>query len=378
MLLLMIQKEMKQFLRSKGEVAMLFIFPIVLISCLGFCLNSMMSGDVNIFEGKKVLYTIEESSKYKEGFNGFKEEFQKETTVAFEEVEDLEKAKISVDTNEAIALVTIGENGYDYYRSKNGEGMSSKIFRSIVEQTLTTYALVDTVIEENPMMLQEILQAETEKYVDESSLGGKEISSFEYYTFAELALIILYISVTIAESVYKEGELKTINRIRLAKVSDVKLIMSKAIVGIVIGILQIAVVYLFSTFILKVNWGENLGMMVCVLMALVVFASVLGIIVGLLVKESKGIQTTLQTIIMTVCFAGGCYGPLTVMKSIPGFEAIASFTPIYWVTSALTSLNMGVENNYAVISIAMSLGLSLGLILLYMIINKIKGGRTIA
>ena len=149
---------------------------------------------------------------------------------------------------------------------------SSKIFRGILEQTLTNYALVDTVIEENPMLLQEILKAEKAKYVEETSIGGNLVTSFEYYTFAELALIILYISLATAESVYNEGRLKTINRIRLSKANDLQLIISKAILGIIIGILQITEVYLFSTFILKVNWGENLPIMICVLLALVVFS----------------------------------------------------------------------------------------------------------
>lgn len=377
-LLSMIQKEIKQFFRNKGNVIILFFFPLVLITCLGFCLNMFMDSDIDVFSDEKVLYTIENNSKYEEGFNGFKDEFHKQTNLEFEEITDKEKAKILVNEDKAISLVTIGDNGYNYYRSELGENTSSKIFRSVLEQTLRTYALVDTVIEENPMMMQEILQVETEKYVHESSIGGKSISSFEYYTFAELALIILYISITVAESVYNEGKLRTINRIRLSKASELQLIISKAIVGIIIGILQIAEVYLFSTFVLKVNWGENLLIMVCVLIALAVLSSILGIIIGLLVKESKGIQSALQTIIMAICFAGGCYAPLSMMKSIPLFENIMKLSPVYWVNSALVSLNTGVVNNYATISIVVCLISSIGLVGLYMIIKKMRGGRTIA
>lgn len=378
MLLLMIEKELKQFFRNKGAVIILLLFPLVLITCLGFCLNSFMSADIDVFSEKKVLYHIENNSKYEEGFNGFKEEFQKEASLEFEEINDMEKAKVLVNENKAIALVTIDDNGYEYYRSESGEYTTSKIFRSVLEQTLTTYALVDTVIEENPTMIKDVLQVETRKYVEESSIGGKGISSFEYYTFAELALIILYISIMVAESVYNEGKLKTINRIRLSKVSELKLIISKAIVGIMIGVLQILEVYLFSTFVLKVNWGENLLVMVCVLLALVVFSSILGIVIGLLVKESKGIQSSLQTIIMALCFTGGCYAPLSMLKSLPIFENVMMLSPIYWVNSALVSLNTGVINNYSTISIVVCLGASIGLVCIYMIIKKVRGGRSIA
>ncbi|MGL5084585.1 MAG: hypothetical protein ACRC68_02500 [Clostridium sp.] len=136
-LLSMVQKELKQFFRDRGEVIMMFIFPIALIACLSFSLKSFMGGNIDVFSDKKVLYTIEKNSNYEEGFNKFKEEFQKETTLKFEESINKEQSITSVDKYEAIALVTINENGYEYYRSSDGERTSSKIFRSILEQTLT-------------------------------------------------------------------------------------------------------------------------------------------------------------------------------------------------------------------------------------------------
>ncbi|MGL5084584.1 MAG: ABC transporter permease, partial [Clostridium sp.] len=97
-------------------------------------------------------------------------------------------------------------------------------------------------------MIQEILSSEEVKYVKETSIGGNVVTSFEYYTFAELALIILYISLVTSQAVYNEGRLMTINRVRLSKATDLQLILSKAILGLIIGILQITVVYLFSSF----------------------------------------------------------------------------------------------------------------------------------
>lgn len=377
-ILSMIEKELKQFFRNKGTVIMLFVFPIALITCLGFSLKSFMGADVDVFSDEKVLYTIESKSRYEEGFNELKKGFEKETGLIFEEITNKEEAMTLVDEYDAIALVTINENGYNYYRSKEGEMVSSKIFRSMVEQGLSTYALVDTAIEENPRLVEEILKTEKEKYAKESPIGINEVTSFEYYTFAELALIMMYISVTVAESVYSEGDLKTINRIRLSKVSDLQLIIAKGALGLIIGILQIVEVYLFSTIILKINWGENIPVMMGVLLSLAIFSSVLGIVIGLLVKESKSINSVLQVIIITVCFLGGCYGPLSMLKSMPIMADLIKFSPIYWVNSALISLNTGIVNNYGVIAIATCLGSSVFLILGYMTIKKVKGGKSIA
>ena len=126
-LLSMIEKELKQFFRDRGGVIMMFIFPIALITCLSFSLKSFMGGSIDVFSEKKVLYTIENNSKYEKGFNKFKEEFEKETTLNFEEITNKDQAITLIDKYDAIALVTIGEKGYEYYRSKEGENKFKNI-----------------------------------------------------------------------------------------------------------------------------------------------------------------------------------------------------------------------------------------------------------
>ena len=57
--------------------------------------------------------------------------------------------------------------------------------------------------------------------------GARDITSSEYYTFAELALIIFYVAGIVGESVYKEKQLTTINRIRLSRMKESFLIGAK-------------------------------------------------------------------------------------------------------------------------------------------------------
>ena len=74
MFLAMLKKELKQFLRAKRTFIFMFIFPIVLITTLSVGLKNMMtSGDIfgSGDEYSKVYYTIDEDSKYKEGFLAF-------------------------------------------------------------------------------------------------------------------------------------------------------------------------------------------------------------------------------------------------------------------------------------------------------------------
>ena len=49
MFFVMLKKELKMFFRSKGNVMMLFLFPIILITTLSLSLNKLMSAEVEIF-----------------------------------------------------------------------------------------------------------------------------------------------------------------------------------------------------------------------------------------------------------------------------------------------------------------------------------------
>ena len=73
--------------------------------------------------------------------------------------------------------------------------------------------------------------------VSNETIGdARNITSTEFYIFAELALIILYLTTTVFESVYKENTLSTINRIKLSNSSEHMIILAKVAMGCMISI----------------------------------------------------------------------------------------------------------------------------------------------
>lgn len=137
MLFVMLKKELKMFFRSKGNVIMLFLFPIVLMTILSLSLDNLMGSQIEIFkESDKdsiVYYSVEDSSKYKDGFLMFKDEIKKEINIEFKKVENLETVKESIDEKKAIAYVSLYESNFDIYTSKNGDNMKAKVFKSMLE-----------------------------------------------------------------------------------------------------------------------------------------------------------------------------------------------------------------------------------------------------
>ena len=354
---------------------MMFIFPILLITVLGYALDSFMGSSYDIFEDGKVYYYVEDKSDYEEGFEEFAKEFEKEfKDVKFIETKNTDKAKEDVNKNTAYGLITIDNDGFEYYRNPNGEKTGAKIFREIFEGIINDYSLINLVIDTNPMMITEIINEKSKEYTKENKVGERPISSIDYYTFAELCLIILYIADIVGQSVIKEKEIKTINRINISTGGKVKVLLSKLTLGMIIGIIQIGIVYVYSTNILDANWGENLLPIMINLICFTLFATMLGIGLGTFTKDGKVLSGILSPLIIIICLLGGAYMPLSVLKSIPVFSTLTQISPIYWINSALISISTGVNDNYSKIAIGICLSFALLIFILILIKENKKGG----
>lgn len=378
MFLAILQKELKQESRAKRTFVFMFIFPLVLITTLSVGLKSMMtSGDIfgSGDEYSKVYYTANESSKYNHGFLNFKQGVEEAVNIKFEETSSLDNVQDAVDKYDALAHIEITDTGYKYYSSKNGEKFTGKVFESIFQSILNEYASYETIAEYNPKALANLVKNKYDDYVIKKDVSGaRDITSSEYYTFAELALIIFYVASSVGESVYSENHLTTINRIRLSKVNESTFIGAKILVGVIISALQILVVYVYSSMVLDVNWGENTLKFMAMFLAFGTFASVIGGTLGIMAKNHNTVSGISSVLTIVICFLGGCYVPLHMIIGISPLNKLVYLSPIYWINTAVSSMLCGIESNAFMISLGVSLGLSVICILIYLVVLKNKGG----
>ena len=363
MFFVMLKKELKMFFRSKGNVIMLFLFPIILITTLSLSLKNIMSSETEIFgENDKdsiVYYSVDENAKYKDGFFMFVDRIKKEINIKFKEVEDLDKVKDKIDDDKAIAYVSLYKSNFDIYTSKNGDTTKSKIFKSMIESLFNKYGTYETIEKLNEKSVNNVIKSTYDKYVVSENINGKKtVTSAEYYTFAELALIILNVSTVIGELVYKEKQLNTINRIKMSKVSERTMIFSKIALGIIISILQIILVYIYTTLILKVNWGENTLKFILLFIVFGLFSSMLGAIVGVSCKTDTAVDGILNGIMYLICILGGCFSTRLMITKIPILNKLMYLSPIYWINTAINTMICGLDTNLYLVAIMIPIILS--------------------
>lgn len=374
----LVKKELMHFFKNKMDIVTMVIFPIVLILVMGTSLKGIMNVDTNIFKDEVVYYSINcKNNTYIKNFEIIKSNLEKNYNIKFKLIEDIITAKENVNLEKSLAYISINNNGYEFYRNENGENTSQKIFRNMFEQFLHKNSLVETISENNPNIVNYKSINEQVIKLKEENFNSNGVDSYTYYTFAELVLIILYISSITSISLYKERYLNTMSRMRICNISYLSILISKVVLGIIIGIIQISVVFIVSRFMLNVNWGNNLGSIFLVLICLIIFSSILGVVTSVIFKDHKTSTSVCNILIIIMGLLGGSYMPISLITSSPITNLVAKISPTYWANISILSLSYGIKTIYPYISIIISIGLSLFLTLIGLIFYKNKAGESI-
>ncbi len=355
----------------------MLVFPIIIIFILGESLNGLMGMDKNIFNNKIIYYRVNapiENEVDLQRFYDFMIYFEKSTNVNFIENSNYQEATADVNNNKAICFIDIYDNDINYFRNEEKESTGSTVFRNLYEQYIKKYTFLQSIYKSNPQQMKNILDYEIKILLKNEGIDVKEVNSFTYYTFAILVLIILYISNLTSRSMYKERFLYTMTRSRVVTTNKINILLSKIALGMIVGILQIIIVYLSSTVFLKVNWGENLFYIFMVLISLIVFSSVLGIFMSMIFDNQRTAYTVNNILIIIMGFLGGSYVPIYLVKSVRVTSFLAEVIPSYWANISLLSLSHNIQTKYYIVSITISLGLSLLMLILGKFISKLKVG----
>ena len=307
-------------------------------------------------------------------FYDFMINFEKKTNVKFIENKNYKEAINDVNNNKAICFMDIYDNKINYFRNEKKESTESKIFRNLYEQYRRKYSFLQTISKSNLNQMTNLSNYQMKISLKDENINEEEINSYTYYTFAELILIILYISTLTSISMYKERFLHTMTRLKVSNTNRFNILASKIDLGIIIGLMQTLVVYIVSAKLLHVNWGDNLTYIMLVLISFIIFSSVLGIFISMIFHNQKTAYTVNNILIIIMGFLGGSYVPICLVKSSRITSFLCNIMPNYWANIALLGLHYNMETKYYIISILISLSLSLIMLIVGNFISKQRVG----
>lgn len=338
-------KEIKQNLRDKKSMAIMTLFPIVLIVILGAAFSKVMGDSVDL--GRiEVLYTIKGQGNISSSFEGLQKELNKNYDVEFTKTEDIEEGKNSIQNSKYSSYLIVDDSAREIILYKNDRyNFNASFIEGILDTFKQRYNVITEIAKENPQVMSEIMKNDNSKYVTLESLDSKEQPrAIDYYGVTMTTLIILYASMTAAHGIKKERTLKTGNRMKVSPVTKGEVFTGKLLGFWMVTVIQIIVVLIFSKYAIKVNWGNNIGVIILILLAEILFAVSIGVAISHFTKSEGAMDGIINLVIPILAFLGGTYMPLEQFKSNV-IITLSRFSPITWVNEAM--LNVIYRNDFA-------------------------------
>ncbi|MBU3111226.1 ABC transporter permease [Clostridium lacusfryxellense] len=354
-------KEVKQSFRDRKSMAMMILFPIALIVVISAAFSSSFSSSIDIGT-PKVLYSIEGSGSTSDNFRTSFIEKGKDFKIEFTKMKDINSAKKKLISKEYDAIVQMkSDNEIEFYKS-NGESLRAGVVESILSTYVQEFNVVMDISKVNPKIIGSLLSDSKNDYSTITSVNkSSQPSSLDYYTIAEIALIIMYAGLAGLYGIASEKNSKTRDRILISPVRKYEFLIGKTIGGVAGTILQIAIVILFSKYVLKSNWGNDIFTVLLIFISQIIMAISIGVGLGFIFKNENVANGIINFMIPVMVFLGGSYMPVDGFGS-KTFQAITYLSPVRWVNRSI--FDVIYNSNYSKVPFAILINLSIAVIFL--------------
>jgi ABC-2 type transport system permease protein len=371
----LIKKDVRVVLQDVQALVFIFLMPIVLIVILGLALGGVFQGDGAAFRQIRIALVdevdadeIAEADSVLSPMGASYKDMALQSVLDADEVAsfltyetvDAQDARALLDAGEADAMVTIPK-GYAVslagamFGGSGGAQIDVAYAQDTLQATIAgsvVRAYADTLssISADALLLFKtagdgiqvipaadigayiahavhLSMADTATVTSRGVAARQVINSYYYYSIAITCMFILYAAGQGSTFLYTESEDKTLQRLSAAGVPGTKLLIGKSFAVFCLCILQLIVLFGFSTLAFGINWGNTL---VFIAISICIALSVTGLGTLLMVMVYRSGNPRIGGIFQGVfvhAFAlfGGSYIPLSVLPKF--FSKVALITP---------------------------------------------------
>lgn len=170
----------------------------------------------------------------------------------------------------------------------------------------------------------------TEKRMDKNPLA------MEYYAVGMGVMYILFATNAGAETIFQERRNKTLERIKIAPVSEREILGGKLFGIFLIALLQFVMIVFFTAIFYRVNWGDSLlGIVIMILSSVLAFSG-LSTLLASLTKSEEQIGNIGPALAMIFGFMGGGMWPAFLFPD--WLNMVSKFTPNRWAIDGFFKL----------------------------------------
>jgi len=349
---------LKILFRDKMLIFWTFAFPIILATLFNMAFSNIEESEkLDIINIAIIENEISEGNKIlKESFEILSDE-ENENRLFETKYVSKEKAVSLLENNEISGYILLEENPKVVITAS---GINETILKYVTEEVLQSEEIIKNISEykmkeelgiaegkmKDTNSLYNKIYEEAIAMVEENNANIKDISNdnlsytmIEFYTL--IAMSCLYGGILSMVAINKNLANMSSNgkRVSISPMSKGKLIFSSVLASYITQLIGITLLFIYTIFLLKVDYGENLPLIV----ALAVVGSFSGISTGIavssLLKTNDNVKTGIMvSFTMFGCFLSGMMGITTKYIVDKNMPIINKLNPANMITDGFYSL----------------------------------------
>ena len=311
---------LKTLFRSKALIFWTFAFPIILGTFFKMAFSDIENSEkldiINI-----AVINNEEFNNDIVFKNTFKELSDKNSENYMFDIKytTIEESKKLLEEEKITAYILFKDNNIDMSINKNGinETVTKYVIDEVQSKKTILTKIITKELENNNYevdyteivnLANSIMNNSKAKFIDKSR-SNLSYTMIEYYTLIAMAclygsMLSMYIINYILPNMNSVGK-----RVSISGVHKSSLITSSLIASYIVQIIGIAILFLYTIFVLKVDYGNHIGKVILLMLTGSLAGLSLGVSVSTIIKTNENAKTgILVAITMIMCFLSGMMG----------------------------------------------------------------------
>ena len=345
---------LKTLFRSKELIFWTFAFPIILATLFNMAFSDIENSEkldiINIaiiqnddFNNNEVFKSAFEEMSDK---NNKDRLFETKYTTKEEAQKLLEEEKIVgymelVDNKPKLTFITSGINETIFKYVSEEVMQTSNIINNLTEEEIQNQIMTGNFNVDYESIYNKVIEITTEENVKLKNISSDNLSytMIEFYTL--IAMVCLYGGIlgTVSINQNLANMSNQGKRVSVAPTTKGKVVLSSVLASYITQLIGVALLFIYTIFVLNVDYGNNLGLIIILAMVGSLAGLSLGTMVATTIKSNENVKTgIILSITMLGCFLSGMMGitmKYIIDKNIP---IINKLNPANMITDGLYSL----------------------------------------
>ena len=354
MLLHNFKYSLKTLFKNKMLIFWTFAFPII----LGTFFNMAFADVINKEKLSIIDIAIIDNEDYqnnkifKTAFESLSDE-NSEDQMFNTKLLDEEKAKEMLNKEEIVGYLKMQGNDPKLVFQKNG--VNQTIFKYVVEEIVQRSSIVENISKDEikkqieqgnfavdaESIVKRVINETSNTEIEFKNTANKNLNymMIEFYTLIAMTCLYGGILGMVAINQTLPNMSNKGKRVAVAPTKKGTIILSSLLAGYVAQLLGLVILFAYTIFALKVDYGEHTGLVILLAMIGSLTGLSMGVAVGTLSKKSEGAKSgILIAITMTGCFFAGMMGVTLKYVIDKGMPIINKINPANMITDGFYSL----------------------------------------